>query len=89
MRIRDKLARATYWAQGLADWEDKSKESLTEFYMTADQIIAIFKEFVETMELPSHYKSMGSEWFHEGIIEAQSQEDLLKAIKDKLEAKDG
>lgn len=30
-------------------------------------------------ELPSHYKGMGTEWFHEGIIELQSQEDMLKA----------
>jgi len=85
MNFREKLARAIYWGQGLADWEDKNKKSLTEFYMTADQQIAIFKEFIDTMELPKKVSGENNIHYCAGWWDAQ--QDLLKAIKDKLGAK--
>lgn len=33
----------------------------------------------DDQSLPKHYSRMGGEWFHEGVIEVDTQQDMLKA----------
>jgi len=94
MNIRENLAEEINWYGGVCkyiDWHVAGNEETKNYRREqAKDFIAIFKEFIETMELPVYEPAEISSGLPklEYRQRQRGQQDLLKAIIDKLEAKD-
>jgi len=100
--IREKLAEEINWYGNTCkyiDWNVEGNEETKNYRREqAKDFIAIFKEFIETMELPENpyeqWRRKGQSGDEETLIHnmphgiyGKAQQDLLKAIIDKLEEK--
>ena len=90
--IREKLAEEINWYGNTCkyiDWNVEGNEETKNYRREqAKDFIAIFKETLDTMELPMiHLAGYGEDSPLEIKLQRTAQQDLLKAIKILLEEK--
>lgn len=90
MDIREKLV--DYFRRHSREGDCSCEEYQNQMYELADKLIAIFKEFIETLELPEPCRNNKHLGRVDGSWECacrEEQRNMVKSIIDKLEAKDG
>jgi len=80
--LAEELAKIPKGYLGITDPQEHNRK-LKYAKVQVEAVIAIFKEFIETMELPIHTPKYNCQPTPYGWIEGAH--DLLKAIKEKLE----